>query len=423
MQILIEGPVQQDIPFLLEKPLSDTERRMLLAAGRGVVVPALGDGEVAVAIVIVGRKSTGDPYTPEDRGLLAELAQQLAWIHEHRQLKERIADHERVNRQVLAQLGESRPELLRECPRCGRCYGGGIKACERDGVELVLTLPIERIVQGRYRLERVVGRGGMGLVFEAIDSTLDRRVAIKVLTGRLFGDPRALRRFEREARLLARLHHANIVAVHDYGVLETGGAFLVMELLEGESLDRIVERTNTIRPALLANWIDECCSGLAAAHAMHIIHRDLKPANIFVASVEPVGNVAKIVDFGLAKLRDEVDQNMSLTAEGQVLGTVAYMAPEQLLGEDPDARSDLYSLGVVAIEALTGRRPFTGREGAQVVRAVLKGDYRLPEPFASHVDLRRALERAIARSRWERFANAGEMRDQLVPAIRALTAR
>src|SRR5207244_865215 len=171
---------------------------------------------------------------------------------------------------------------VKECPQCRLCWDAVQEVCPADGSPLVLTLPVERIVDRKYRLDRVLGTGGMGTVYEATDARLGRRVALKVLLARNFGNPTALRRFEREAQAAARLHHPNIVTVHDYGTLGSEGAYLVMERLEGTSLRAAIDRGGTLAPALAAQWFDQMLEGMEAAHAAGVVHRDLKPENVLV---------------------------------------------------------------------------------------------------------------------------------------------
>ena len=156
--------------------------------------------------------------------------------------------------------------LLKECPTCGACYDSTADRCERDGAELTLTLPIERTLDGKYRLERALGRGGFGAVFEASDLRLQRQVAAKVMMGSLFGDATALRRFEREARAAARIDHRNITRVHDYGAVGSGGAYLIMELVAGRTWRAELQRSGVIAPARASEWFRQLLDGLQFAH-------------------------------------------------------------------------------------------------------------------------------------------------------------
>ena len=238
---------------------------------------------------------------------------------------------------------------------------------------------------GRYQILSELGAGGMGVVYRALDERLDREVAIKVLPEEVADETDRLARFELEAKAVARLDHPNILAIHDFGT-EEGVAYAVTELLEGENLrETVLSGTLTPRKALLLG--QEIAAGLAAAHEKGIIHRDLKPENIFLTTDGRV----KILDFGLTKLTHpetdiveaaELPTEASPTAAGVVMGTPGYVSPEQLRGKPADARSDIFALGVVLYEMLSGTRPFAGTTADEVSAATLKDD---PAPVSERV--------------------------------------
>ena len=186
-----------------------------------------------VGFILLGEKKSEEPYTREDRELLEAMAAQIAIVYENATLKRRVEEEERVRREVLDRLEGAQFNVVKQCPRCGACHDRTDEYCRRDGAPLVLSLPVERTIGGKYRLERAIGGGGMGSVYEATDLRLARPVAVKIMPARSFGDRTALRRFEREAQAVARLRHPHIVTVHDYGPLQAEGAYLVMELLTG----------------------------------------------------------------------------------------------------------------------------------------------------------------------------------------------
>ena len=229
---------------------------------------------------------------------------------------------------------------------------------------------------GPYRVLDKLGEGGMGEVYAARDTRLDRDVALKVLPGGLAADPEALARFEREARAVAALSHPNILAIHDFGTYE-GTAYAVTELLEGETL-RARLAAGALPPKKAAQIAADVARGLAAAHDRHIAHRDLKPENIFVSSDGQV----KILDFGLAKHFVEtdgaapaVDSRTELhTDPGTVMGTVGYMAPEQVRGQPADPRADIFALGSILYEMATGQRAFQRDTVAETMTAILRED-------------------------------------------------
>ncbi len=250
---------------------------------------------------------------------------------------------------------------------------------------------------GVYEISALLGAGGMGEVYRAKDTRLDREVAIKVLPADFATDADRLRRFEQEARATSALNHPNILTVYDIGTHE-GQPYIVAELLEGEELRAQME-DGAIAPKKAIEYAQQIASGLAAAHAKGITHRDLKPENLFVTKDERV----KILDFGLAKLRpqpaisagSEVQTQKKITDPGTVMGTVGYMSPEQVRGQDVDHRSDIFSFGLILYEMLSGQRPFTGESMADVMSAILKEEP--PELSESNAKISPALDRIVRR--------------------------
>jgi serine/threonine-protein kinase len=268
---------------------------------------------------------------------------------------------------------------------------------------------------GRYQPEWLMGSGGMGAVWAGRDLRLDRAVAIKVLAGHGLTDPTALERFEREARIVARLTHPNVVAVHDFGA-EDGAPYLVMELVEGESVSAMLKRgpLPVDRAVAIAA---QACDGLAAAHAAGVVHRDVKPANLIVT---PAG-VVKICDFGIARLQDAAELSR-LTGPAIAMGSSGYMSPEQVNGDPVDTRADLYGLGCTLYAMLTGGPPFTGDMPLEVAHQHLT---RAPDPVAGRrPDVPPALaalvHRLLAKAPDDRPAGAVEVRDELT-AIAGVT--
>ena len=212
----------------------------------------------------------------------------------------------------------------------------------------------------RYRLQLRIATGGMGEVWQAEDQLILREVAIKILKEEYLSDPNFLERFRTEARSAALVEHEGIANVFDYGE-DSNSAYLVMELVPGESLSRIIEREKKLTEARVLDIMAQTSRALAAAHARGLVHRDIKPGNLLIT---PDGRV-KITDFGIARVGDQVP----LTKTGQVMGTVQYLAPEQATGKPSTPSTDLYSLGVVAYEALSGKRPFTGENQMAIAMA------------------------------------------------------
>jgi serine/threonine protein kinase/tetratricopeptide (TPR) repeat protein len=231
---------------------------------------------------------------------------------------------------------------------------------------------------GPYQIVAKLGEGGMGEVYRALDTRLNRTIAIKILPPDLAGDSDRLRRFKQEAEAASALNHPNILTIHDIGD-EAGVAFIVMELVQGQTL-RGLMADGQLPPRRVAHIAHQIAEGLSEAHAAGIVHRDLKPENVMVSGIDRV----KIVDFGLAKLKrpDGPERSQTVTrtggtAAGMVLGTVGYMSPEQASGRDADHRSDQFAVGLIAYEALTGRRPFARPTAAQTMAATIEAD---PEP-------------------------------------------
>ncbi len=252
-----------------------------------------------------------------------------------------------------------------------------------------------------YRIITKLGAGGMGEVYRALDSRLDREVAIKVLPAEFAKDADRLRRFEQEARATSALNHPNILTIYDIGATaqEDGGApYIVAELLEGEELREQIKQ-GPIASRKAVEYARQIASGLAAAHAKGIVHRDLKPENLFVTTDGRV----KILDFGLAKLRPpqpasvdtDAPTQKKITDAGTVLGTVGYMSPEQVRGQEVDYRSDIFSFGVILYEMLSGRRPFTGASAVEVLNAILKEEP--PEFDETNAKVSPPLEKIVRR--------------------------
>ena len=393
---------------------SGTESRWLAERGVRLIVPVAG-AERVEGVLMLGEKQSEEPYSSGDTQLVRAVAQETAVILDNLRLKGQVMDEQRIRRDVLAKFDCGLVSLMRECPACGACYDSGATICDRDGSVLTLTLPVARTIDGKYRLDKLIGRGGMGAVYEAHDLRLDREVAVKVMLGRAFGHDSALRRFRREAQAVARLNHPNIVALYDFGELEGGGAYLVMERLHGATLRAEMKRMSAFAPAETADWFEQMLDGLGAAHEQGVVHRDFKPENI-VGFRRASGSMAvKILDFGLAKIRPRpttASAAHSLTEPGFVLGTLAYMAPEQLLSQEVDSRADIYAAGVILAEMLTCRRPFADSAG-------LRPDYHLPPGLPNRAALDAVLQRCLAIAPDDRFPLAAELRNALIPALRA----
>jgi serine/threonine-protein kinase len=255
---------------------------------------------------------------------------------------------------------------------------------------------IGRTIDGKYTIEQRIGRGGSGTVYRARHAIIHRPVALKVLSLDLVSEPDALERFRREAETAAHVKHINLVPVTDFGLTSDGVAYLVMEFIEGSSLRKILDRERTLQPERIVPMMKAICSGVHAAHRRGIIHRDLKPDNVMIEVVDDE-EMPRVLDFGIAKLMDAVQVTSGFRTEtGSVMGTPHYMSPEQCEGKPLDARSDIYSLGVLVYEMLTGNVPFPGKVSTTVMmQQVTK---RPPMLRAQRPDISAAAEACVMRA-------------------------
>jgi hypothetical protein len=361
------------------------------------------------AFLVLGPKRSEEPYSREDRTLLEAVTASLG---------------------LLLDRPAATPAGFTECSSCGTCYDPGSSRCAHDDGTLVKS-PYSRTIAGRYRFDRRLGRGGMGVVYEAFDAELNRQVAVKVIRPDLIGSADAVARFRREARIAARLSHPSVVSVYDFGVADDDRAYLVMELLKGRSLREELRERGSLDSTRALPILRAVSDAVALAHARGLIHRDLKPENIFLARSEQ-GEVAKILDFGLVRpLNPGATDTVAGTLPGALIGTPAYMSPEQQRGEAPAESWDVWALAVVAFEMLTGTHPFgqVGQAGGLGrVDAAVAGDRRSdlwparvpsPEPVALPATARAFFERALAADGSPRPGSARRLVEELETALQA----
>jgi eukaryotic-like serine/threonine-protein kinase len=268
----------------------------------------------------------------------------------------------------------------------------------------------------RYSVTRLLGRGGMGAVYEARHATLSRRVAIKFLLPELAARPDILRRFENEARAAGGLEHPNLIAATDFGQASDGAPFLVMEFLQGEDCAKVLYRSGRLSVARSVDIVTQACRGLSVAHAVGIVHRDLKPENLFITRAGDDSDWVKVLDFGIAKLRSL--EAGAATRTGTTLGTAFYMSPEQARGAgDVDERTDVWALGVILYQLLSGRRPFEGEQFLHIIHQVLSVDPpRLAELCPElPPELVSVVEQAMQKERGVRLPSVLALIDALAP--------
>ena len=277
-----------------------------------------------------------------------------------------------------------------------------------------------RVVDGRYRVQSRIGTGGMGVVYRVEHLHLGKTAAMKVLSPDTASKPEAVRRFRLEAQSVSKLNHPNIVQTFDFGQFD-GALYLVMEYIKGDDLASLLRREGPWSFARAARFFTQICSGLTEAHEAGIVHRDLKPENLMVVHRREGVEHAKVLDFGLAKLRERGAAEAGISAGGQVIGTPYYMAPEQVRGEDLDARADLYSLGATLYRVLTGEPPFDAPSPMSVLSKHLTDDVVPPRDRAPGralpPDADRIVLRAMAKSVEDRYASAAEVQQDLERAL------
>ena len=259
---------------------------------------------------------------------------------------------------------------MKECPTCRACFPDEIAFCPDDGAATTASIIGEPILDGRYNLERRLGQGGMGIVYKARHIFLKTQHAIKIILPDLVGnDPNLVTRFRQEALAAAAIRHQNIIAVTDFGVVRGTMPFLVMEFVQGRSLQEILSEEGAIGPVRAFELMQPICAGIAAAHRQGIVHRDLKPLNVMIQAGLPIPEGTKILDFGLAKIKSGELLGSFIAAQTTgLMGSPFYMAPEQWSDEPPDSRADVYSIGVMFYQMLAGDVPFK----ANAIPAIMK---------------------------------------------------
>lgn len=318
------------------------------------------------------------------------------------------------------------------CPTCGRQHSGGLKGCQADGVSLMedAISPIGvddpligRTLDDKYSLDERLDEGGMGTVYRGTHLLIDRPVAIKVLNSRFVDDKAAQERFRREARAAGRVRHVNAVAVTDFGRTSDGLFYVVMELLDGRSLQDVLARESPLDTARAVAVMLQVSAAVASAHEEGVIHRDLKPGNIFVVQRAHAPTMIKVLDFGIAKMAggDVLATEPSMPT-GIMAGTPRYMSPEQFEGAELTPASDVYSLGIILYEMLTGTTPFSAVSPSTLSVKHAYEAPRSPREFVSTIpiELETVILHALEKNANQRPQNAGEFRKELYATAQLL---
>ena len=312
------------------------------------------------------------------------------------------------------------------CPTCGTEYPMSERFCPRDGSALRSQNKqndlVGMVIADRYHVIKKLGEGGMGAVYLAEHVKMGRKSAIKVMNPGTHQDADAIARFNREASNASRLNHPNICAIYDFGETPEGLIYLAMEYIEGMSLTALIEEHGALAPARAANIVHQAADALQVAHDYGIVHRDLKPDNIMITKDRNGADVAKVVDFGIAKASSSDAQKVTKT--GLVVGTPEYMSPEQLAGDKLDGRSDIYSLALVAFNCFTGTLPFPSNSAQEAMIMRLTDQPKtladMKPDMAWPAELQAVMDRALARDAVHRTASAAEFGRDLSKAVEGM---
>jgi CheY-like chemotaxis protein/tRNA A-37 threonylcarbamoyl transferase component Bud32 len=349
-------------------------------------------GGMAAVLILTGKGEINEKEEGLDAGADDYLTKPFDLVELSARVRALLRRQERSKR--MAQAKEP-PKIIevKVCPGCGASFPKEANECDACRCALRLRVVDQNIgttIGERYELLSVIARGGTASVYLGRQKLIKRAVAVKVLHADNFKDERQRKRFAREAEAVGRLDHAHIAAVHDFGLAEDGRPFLVMTYIDGQSLYEMLLENVTLDWRRAVRLFGQICDALVHAHAKGVVHRDLKPANVMVERPGEPAEAIRLVDFGIARLRPVNDDEIEkLTQDGEFFGTVYYMSPEQCLGQEPDERSDIYSLGCIMYEVLTGLPPIRGKNALDTIQAHLSAnvlpcrearpDFALPE--------------------------------------------
>src|ERR1700722_11749650 len=308
---------------------------------------------------------------------------------------------------------------MKYCSACHKTYPADYNVCPADQTALRSAHELQpgMIIRNKYEILDRIGVGGMGVVYRARHLTFNEMCAIKIVTDQIAGDSNFLQRFQKEAVVTRKLRHPNAVRVDDFDYTDDGRPFIVMELVEGKNIGEILQEQGPFRVARAVRITTQVAQALGVAHKLGVVHRDIKPGNILLTTDEQGQESAKVLDFGIAKLREAAgDANSGMTMTGMVVGTPLYMSPEQFMGKkgdgEIDGRTDLYSLGVVLYQMVTAQLPFEGDTLYSLMMQHMQGTVKPPREVVPELNIPESLSRvilkAIDKSRELRFQTAEE---------------
>ncbi len=313
-------------------------------------------------------------------------------------------------------------DIERKCIECSGIFSG-LTLCPHDGallIEIQKDALVGTTIGGHYEILSLLGHGGMGVVYKARHNVMDRIVAIKMLRSQLISEKVVLRRFQQEVKASSRINHPHVITVHDYGV-SGGMPYIVMDYLKGDTLSQLLDREEHLGVERGLKILTQACDGLAFAHKQGVVHRDLKPGNIVLINYDGDPDFVKVVDFGVARILDPSLESQRLTQDGEVLGSPLYMSPEQCMGQELGPQSDIYAMGIVIYETLTGCLPIIGKTA---VETIAKQVTEQPVPFATvrpdlyiPERLQQIVFKAMAKDLNTRYQSMEQLRDDLEVAI------
>jgi hypothetical protein len=395
---LVERPVQLSTSSLVTEALRGDEINLVREHRIDLIVPITVVPDHPESLLVLGPKLSEEPYSHEDEKLLSAIAANLALLA------------------ASTSRADADRHSFQECPQCGACFSTTQDVCSEDRSALVLV-HMPQLLAKRYKLKWRIGRGGMGSVYSGSDEALERPVAIKVIRPDLIGQGELQNRFHREARAAAGLMHRNVITIYDFGI-ERQHPFIVMELLSGRTLRAELERSKNLSAERTLEILEGVCAAIEEAHRQQFLHRDIKPENIFLAD-SPTGEVVKVLDFGLAKAFGISSMSSTITASN-IAGTPCYMAPEQLFGKTPGPSSDVWAIGVVAYEMLTGAQPFAAATVAGWQQALRDGRFTPLNTYQPNLNnqFQSVFERVFEQDPVRRTASARSLLSELQAVLR-----